>query len=128
MVPHAQRDNVLKIIVLVVVVVVAVAAIVAVRVPAVVVLSAAVAVVVVIHHDHKNPISPALCSVSILVPPALPGKFTHNDFWAFPRGSSQALSSKGYLPFPSCNEVNVYAQPPSNSYIEVLTPNVMVFG
>lgn len=48
-------------------------------------------VVVVSHYNSRNGISPAFSSFIILVPPALPGKFTHNDFWKFPRVSHKLL-------------------------------------
>ena len=71
--------------------VVIVVAAVAVTVVTVAVAEVLIVVVVVSHYNSRNGISPAFSSFIILVPPALPGKFTHNDFWEFPRVSHKLL-------------------------------------
>lgn len=57
-------------------------------------------VILVSHHNSRNSISPVLSSYIILVPLALAGKFTHREFWEFPRGSHKPLALRVTYRFP----------------------------
>ena len=57
-------------------------------------------VILVSHHNSRNSISPVLSSSIILVPLALARKFTHRDFWEFPRGSHKLLALRVTYSFP----------------------------
>ena len=57
-------------------------------------------VILVSHHNSRNSSSPVLSSSIILVPLTLAGKFTHRDFWEFPRGSHKLLALRVTYSFP----------------------------